>query len=228
LAGFVPASHAIASLLEDVDARHKAGHDESKMVREPYVLSSWIRLRSNFAERDAAMSGTTSPDARIELQLGDITELAVDAIVNAANSALAPGGGVCGAIHRAAGPELAAECRRVGACPTGEARLTSGYRLPARFVIHAVGPVWRGGGADEDRLLASCYRSSLALAVEHGIRSIAFPAISTGIYGFPAARAAGIAVAEARSFLAADPPLDRVIFCCFDEATIAHYRRALG
>src|SRR5512135_490955 len=165
---------------------------------------------------------------RIEIVEGDITTLDVDAIVNAANSALAPGGGVCGAIHRAAGPELAAECRRVGNCPTGEARLTRGFRLPARFVIHAVGPVWRGGGADEDRLLASCYRNSLALAVEHGIRSIAFPAISTGIYGFPAERAAGIAMAEVRRFLAADPSLDRVIFCCFDEAARAHYRRALG
>ncbi|HVM79051.1 MAG TPA: O-acetyl-ADP-ribose deacetylase [Stellaceae bacterium] len=174
------------------------------------------------------MSATTSSDPRIELQLGDITTLAVDAIVNAANEALAPGGGVCGAIHRAAGRELERECRSVGRCPTGEARLTRGYRLPARYVIHAVGPVWRGGGEDEDRLLASCYRNSLALAVEHGIHSIAFPAISTGIYGFPGERAAQVAVGEVRKFLAASPPLDRVIFCCFDTATLAHYRRALA
>ena len=174
------------------------------------------------------MSATTSFDARIELQLGDITTLVVDAIVNAANTALAPGGGVCGAIHRAAGPELERECRSVGRCPTGEARLTRGYRLPARYVIHAVGPVWRGGDGEEDRLLASCYRNALALAVEHGIRSIAFPAISTGIYGFPGERAAQVAVGEARKFLAAHPPLDRIVFCCFDAATMAHYRRALA
>ena len=174
------------------------------------------------------MSATTSPDPRVELQLGDITTLAVDAIVNAANAALARGGGVCGAIHRAAGPELERECRSIGGCPTGEARITRGHRLPARYVIHAVGPVWRGDSEDEDRLLASCYRNSLALAVQHGLRSIAFPAISTGIYGFPGERAAQIAVAEVKKFLATHPPLDRVIFCCFDTATVAHYRRALA
>ena len=174
------------------------------------------------------MSATASSDPRIELQLGDITTLAVDAIVNAANMALAPGGGVCGAIHRAAGPELERECMSIGGCPTGEARLTRGYRLPARCVIHAVGPVWRGGGEDEDRELAACYRNSLELAVAHGLGSIAFPAISTGIYGFPAERAAQVAVAAVRKFLAADTRLDRVIFCCFDTATVAHYRRALA
>jgi O-acetyl-ADP-ribose deacetylase (regulator of RNase III) len=166
-------------------------------------------------------------DARIELTEGDITRLAVDAIVNAANSSLLGGGGVDGAIHRAAGPELLAECRQLGGCPTGEARLTRGYKLPARHVIHTVGPVWRGGGAGEDELLAGCYRNSLALAVAHALRSIAFPAISTGVYGFPRPRAAAIAIAETRRFLAADKDLERVIFVCFDAETLALYRGAL-
>jgi O-acetyl-ADP-ribose deacetylase (regulator of RNase III) len=172
-------------------------------------------------------NATTSPDQKLDLHLGDITRLAVDAIVNAANVSLLGGGGVDGAIHRAAGPELLAECRALGGCPTGEARLTGGYRLSARYVIHAVGPVWRGGGADEDALLAACYRHSLALAEQRRCRSIAFPAISTGVYGFPADRAAGIAVAAVRSALA-EASLERVVFCCFDSATLAHYRRELG
>ena len=174
------------------------------------------------------MSAAPLLDPRIALHQGDITALAVDAIVNAANSALSGGGGVDGAIHRAAGPELLAECRTLGRCPTGEARITRAYRLPARHVIHAVGPVWHGGDAGEDALLAACYRNALALAVKHAIRSIAFPAISTGIYRFPPDRAARIAVAEVQDFLADDPPLDRAIFCCFDAPTMTHYRRALG
>ena len=165
---------------------------------------------------------------RLVLHQGDITALAVDAIVNAANAALSGGGGVDGAIHRAAGPELLQECRLQGRCPTGEARITRGYRLPARYVIHAVGPVWQGGDTGEDELLASCYRSALRLAVAHEARSIAFPAISTGIYRFPTDRAARIATGEVREFLAHDATLDRVIFCCFDAATVRHYRRALG
>ena len=161
-----------------------------------------------------------------EVIVADITTLALDAIVNAANESLLGGGDVDGAIHRAAGPELLEECRRIGGCPTGEARLTRGYRLPARHVIHTVGPVWRGGGSGEDALLASCYRESLRLAAEHGLRSLAFPAISTGVYGFPAERAARIAVATVLEELSARD-FDRVIFCCFSEPSAAHHRAAL-
>jgi O-acetyl-ADP-ribose deacetylase (regulator of RNase III) len=169
----------------------------------------------------------TAYDRRIELVMGDITRLAVDAIVNAANSSLLGGGGVDGAIHRAAGPALLAECRKLGGCSTGEAKITGGYRLSARHVIHTVGPVWRGGDAEEDRLLAGCYRSSLALAAGHRLRSIAFPAISTGVYGFPRARACGIALTETHRFLLGDETLERVIFVSFDAETAALYRRQL-
>jgi O-acetyl-ADP-ribose deacetylase len=166
-------------------------------------------------------------DARIELMTGDITKLAVDAIVNAANSSLLGGGGVDGAIHRAAGPELLAECRTLGGCPTGEARLTGGHRLQTRFVIHTVGPVWRGGSAGEDELLARCYRASLSLAVAHGVRTIAFPAVSTGVYGFPRSRACAIAVDETHRFLLTDETLQKVIFISFNDETDALYRRKL-
>ncbi|MBM7059083.1 O-acetyl-ADP-ribose deacetylase [Pseudomonas sp. UL073] len=157
---------------------------------------------------------------------GDITRLEVDAIVNAANSSLLGGGGVDGAIHRAAGPELLDECRRVGGCPTGEARLTAGYRLPARHVIHTVGPVWRGGAHREEELLAACYCNSLALAVQHGLHSLAFPCISTGIYGFPTDAAADIAVASVRGAVR-DTAIEQVLFCCFSEADLLLYRRLL-
>lgn len=164
---------------------------------------------------------------RLTIVVADITALEVDAIVNAANTRLAGGGGVDGAIHRAAGPELMAACRRIGGCPTGEARLTDGFRLPARHVIHTVGPVWSGGGSDEGALLASAYRSSLALAAEAGAASIAFPAISTGVYGFPANRAAEIAVATVADWVGAEPHrLDTVVFCCFSGASADHHAAA--
>jgi O-acetyl-ADP-ribose deacetylase (regulator of RNase III) len=167
-------------------------------------------------------------EERIELHLGDITRLAVDAIVNAANSSLLGGGGVDGAIHRAAGPELVAECRMLGGCKPGEAKLTRGYKLPARHVIHTVGPVWNGGVAGEDATLARCYRNSLALAQSHGLASIAFPGISTGIYRFPLERATAIAVKETRAFLGADDMVRRVVFVCFNDVALDAYRRELG
>ncbi len=159
----------------------------------------------------------------IEIIDGDITTLDVDAIVNAANEALAPGGGVCGAIHRAAGPQLAEACAKLSGCATGEAKITDGFGLPARHVIHTVGPVWGGGERGESKLLADCYRNSLQLAAEHGLRSIAFPAISTGIYGFPTDRAALIALHTVHETLPEAEGVERVIFCCFgDESRALH------
>ncbi len=165
----------------------------------------------------------------VELSRGDITRLRVDAIVNAANESLLGGGGVDGAIHRAAGPELLAECRTLAGCRTGEAKITRGYRLPAKFVIHTPGPVWRGGGRGEPEGLASCYRNCLRLAVENGCRSVAFPAISCGIYGYPIDAAARIAVRETRAFLEAHrDAFERVIFSCFSEEVFAAYASALA
>lgn len=156
---------------------------------------------------------------RITVVEGDITKQRVDAIVNAANTSLMGGGGVDGAIHRAAGPGLLAECWTLGGCPTGEARITKGYNLPARYVIHTAGPVWRGGTRGEDDLLARCYRSCLALALEHAVRTLAFPAISTGIYGFPLERATRVAVTETTRFLAENAEMDEVRFVCFGSET---------
>jgi O-acetyl-ADP-ribose deacetylase (regulator of RNase III) len=160
---------------------------------------------------------------RLEAQLIDVTTLDVDAIVNAANTSLAPGGGVCGAIHRAAGPQLAAACAAAAPCPTGEARITPGFDLRARYVIHAVGPVWHGGNRGEPELLASAYRASLDLARQAGVKSIAFPAISTGIYGYPLEAATAIAVSTVRSGLTAPGSIGHVVFACFDQRALNAY-----
>jgi O-acetyl-ADP-ribose deacetylase len=172
------------------------------------------------------MSSTALQD-RIEVVEGDITKQVVDAIVNAANTTLLGGGGVDGAIHRAAGPELLAECRTLGGCATGQAKITKGYRLPAKRVIHTVGPVWRGGQHGEDDLLASCYRCCFALAEQHGIRTLAFPSISTGAYGFPMERAAHIAVWETKAFLERPGSVAKVLLVCFGSAAFQIYSHSV-
>ena len=165
---------------------------------------------------------------RVEVVEGDITKQAVDAIVNAANTTLLGGGGVDGAIHRAAGPELLEECRKLGGCATGQAKITKGYRLPAKWVIHTVGPVWRDGSHGEDELLASCYRSCFALAEQHGLRTIAFPSISTGAYGFPMERAARIAARETKAFLEGNVTVERVLLVCFGKHACEVHSQALN
>jgi O-acetyl-ADP-ribose deacetylase (regulator of RNase III) len=170
----------------------------------------------------------SDPGDRIEVLDGDITRIRVDAIVNAANETLLGGGGVDGAIHRAAGPDLLRECETLGGCETGQAKITRGYRLPASYVIHTVGPVWRGGGHGEAGLLASCYRSSLRLAVQHGLETVAFPAISCGIYGYPVDHAARVAVRTVREFLAHDATLTRVTLVCYGREILDAYQQAIA
>ncbi len=165
--------------------------------------------------------------SRMHLIKGDITQLTVDAIVNAANEQLRRGSGVCGAIHQAAGPELQKECQQLGGCLTGEAKLTHGYRLPAKYVIQTVGPIWHGGQQGEPSLLANCYQNTLALVVKKDIKSVAFPAISCGVYGYPANQAAMIAVKETLAFLKAHPQINEVIFVCFDDNIYEAYQTAL-
>src|SRR5690348_12770550 len=175
------------------------------------------------------LPSTKVGDAKLEIIVADITTLNVDAIVNAANASLLGGGGVDGAIHRAAGPQLLEACRKLGGCETGDAKITPGFRLKARHVIHAVGPVWHGGGQHEEELLASCYRTALELAASHKLESIAFPAISTGVYRFPADRAARIAVGTVVSELPAEARgLTRVMFCCFSQGSAQHHANAFG
>lgn len=165
---------------------------------------------------------------RVEIFEGDITEMEVDAIVNAANTSLLGGGGVDGAIHRAAGPELLAETRKIGGCPTGEARVTKGYRLPAKWVIHTVGPIWSGGNRNEDELLASCYRNSFKAAIEIGAVTVAFPSISTGAYRFPMERAVNIALREIKSFLQTNQSVKKVIFVCFGGEVYKSYQKVFN
>jgi O-acetyl-ADP-ribose deacetylase len=197
------------------------------VISRKCIDEKW-QTRSTQSARQSRRAAKLSRMTRMRAVMADITELDVDAIVNAANASLLGGGGVDGAIHRWAGPELLEECRKLGGCKVGEAKATKGYKLPARNVIHTVGPIWRGGAHDEEDLLASCYRNSLRLARQLNARTIAFPAISTGAYGFPKRRAAEIAVSVTASELKNRPALEQVIFCCFDKETLGIYAGLIG
>ncbi len=190
-------------------------------------LTNYFRLFRPAADETPKHSIMQQPP-RIRAIKADITTLEVDAIVNAANSSLLGGGGVDGAIHRAAGPELLEACRKLGGCPTGEARITKGFRLPAKHVIHTVGPVWHGGSHGEAALLAACYRNTLKLAIEHKCRSVAFPSISTGAYGYPLEQASAIATETVKEVLADDKGIDEVLFCCFSDDDLEVYRKSLA
>jgi O-acetyl-ADP-ribose deacetylase len=204
--------------------RFNGGH-LAQMVENGQILLILKRLATIRGQMETLR---TDSKQRIQVIQGDITHQQVDAIVNAANESLLGGGGVDGAIHRAAGPELLAECRTLGGCPTGEAKITQGYNLPAQWVIHTVGPVWQGGQQNEDELLARCYRNSLTLAVAHEIRTLAFPAISTGVYGFPLERATGIAMAEVAAFLNRSAVIEEVRFICFGDEAYKVYQATLS
>jgi O-acetyl-ADP-ribose deacetylase (regulator of RNase III) len=215
-------------LTDTIGVLRKQGHRIAGVLSEDAMETVGVNTPEQLREAENVLRRRERGKRLMKAIQADITTLRVDAIVNAANSSLLGGGGVDGAIHRVAGPELLEECRKLGGCPVGEARITGGYRLPARYVIHTVGPVWRGGGQGEPELLRNCYRNVLRLALTRRIRSLAFPSISTGVYGYPVEQAARIATAAVSEFLNAEPSDMAVTFCCFSERDLDVYRRLLN